>query len=93
MRTKILPAFDLVGSIVNEIVFIEQNKERYTRQEFYRVVWYRLVSRFPQLVPLDESIAHHPDDYDIAATEFGLAFFELIKEIIKMRDEYYKEGE
>jgi hypothetical protein len=83
---------DLVGSIVQEIIIIEHNKNRYTTQEFYKVVWRRLVERFPQLVPVNESISHHPDDLDRLEVEYGYAVFEFIKEIIAMRDQYYKGG-
>lgn len=83
---------NLVGSIVQELVIVEHNKNRYTTQEFYKVVWRRLVERFPQLVPLNESISHHPDDLDRLEVEYGYAFFELVKEILAMREDYYKEG-
>jgi hypothetical protein len=94
MADRIFPAFDLVGSIVNELVILNENPERYTTQEFYRVLWYRLVERFPKaLIQVDESIAHNYDDYNQFALDYGYEFFNLVMEIVKMYDPKFKKGE
>jgi hypothetical protein len=85
MADRIFPAFELVGSIVNELVLLKEKPERFTSHDFYRVLWYRLVSRFPEaLTMVDENIAQNYDDYNQLALDYGYEFFKFITEIVKM---------